>query len=54
MTSSTASKPLFIIWDPRDGDPRREESGEFISDGIRGVRYSLSGQSGYYDIYRVR
>ena len=86
MTSPTASEPLFIIWDPRDGDPRREESGEFISNGIlgrltegnayltayptypdarrpvdlevggciRGVRWQLSGQSGYYDIYRVR
>lgn len=76
----------FIIWDPKDGDPRRNDSGEFISDGIigrvgihnaymeiyaefpedakplkdlevgeavRNVKYSLSGTSGIYDIYRV-
>lgn len=77
----------FIIWDPKDGDPRRNDSGEFISDGIigrvgihnaymeiyaefpedskslkdlevgervQGVKYSLSGTSGIYDIHRVK
>jgi len=77
----------YILWDPRDGDPRRTEDGAFISDGIIGritldnvylgvyaqwpddapsvqslevgqrienVRYSLSGSSGSYDVYRVQ
>jgi len=26
----------FIIWDPRDGGPRRDEDGEIISDGLIG------------------
>jgi hypothetical protein len=26
----------FIIWDPSDGNPRREEDGAFISDGATG------------------
>ena len=28
--------PKYILWDPRDGDPRRAEDGEFISDGLIG------------------
>jgi len=26
----------YILWDPRDGDPRRADNGAFISDGIIG------------------
>jgi len=77
----------FIIWDPKDGYPRRAEDGSFISDGIIGrvninnvylttyasypdgakkladlevgevvrcTRFSLSGERGTYDIYRVK
>lgn len=76
----------FILWDPKDGDPRHDEEGSITSAGlvgpigadnaflaayaaypdarrprdlqvgerIRGVRYSLSGSVGSYDVHRVR
>lgn len=30
------SEKRFIIWDPRDGQLRRDETGELISDGLIG------------------
>ena len=32
----TPTRKRFILWDPQDGNPRREEGGAFISDGIVG------------------
>ena len=26
----------FILWDPRDGEPRRDEDGTFLTDGLIG------------------
>jgi hypothetical protein len=75
----------FILWDPKDGNPRKDEEGNINTDGILGkmgpdnayltaypvypdetrprdlsvggrivgVKYSLSGGKGYYDIIRV-
>ena len=37
----SVSNEQFIIWDPRDGEPRRGDDGSFLSDGISG---GLEGQ----------
>lgn len=77
---------LFILWNAkRDGEPRRDDNGAIVSDGvlgrigpdncyltaypcfpdgrlprdlavgesIKGVRYRLSGETHFYDVYRV-
>ncbi len=77
---------MFILWDPKDGEPPRNEDGSYLTSGcigvipadnvyfrayavypgrkrpgdlehvgdrICGVKYSLSGEKGVYDIHRV-
>jgi hypothetical protein len=43
--------PLFILWDRRDGAPRRDEDGALVSDGIVGRigpdNVYLSGYAAY-------
>jgi len=50
---SKKSDMKFIIWDPKDGNgsPRRDENGEFLSDGVVG-RIPLN--SVYLTIYGIK
>jgi hypothetical protein len=38
----------FIIWDARDGEPQRNEQGEFLSAGLIGV---VGPDNAYISIY---
>ena len=84
----SSQQAQYILWDPSDGPPWRNDDGSFISEGvvgritagnafltvyaqfpedvprsrlreldvggsIKGVKYSLSGSEGVYDVYRV-
>lgn len=85
--NSQESEMKFIVWDPKDGRPNRDDDGNINSSGlmgpttldnvylstygakpdgskeyqdlevgecVRGVKFSLSGSKGIYDIYRVK